>query len=165
MCIFVVVVVALLLCCCVVIVLLLCCFVVIVLLLCCFVCCCCFLSVRVLPHHQDTGGFFIAILEKQDWLPWQNKARASSAKAAAMAEATATAATATPATATATPATMTPPTELMETTSSPCTSDANLVPEASKVVDGKEQMSSVVSHSRDPPAGDAARPSATVLGR
>ena len=28
---------------------------------------------RVLPHHQDTGGFFIAVLEKKDWLPWQRK--------------------------------------------------------------------------------------------
>lgn len=30
---------------------------------------------RVLPHHQDTGGFFIAVLEKKDWLPWQRKQR------------------------------------------------------------------------------------------
>ena len=28
---------------------------------------------RVLPHHQDTGGFFIAVLQKQNWLPWQRK--------------------------------------------------------------------------------------------
>ena len=28
---------------------------------------------RVLPHHQDSGGFFIAVLEKKDWLPWQRK--------------------------------------------------------------------------------------------
>ena len=28
---------------------------------------------RVLPHHQDTGGFFIAVMEKKDWLPWQRK--------------------------------------------------------------------------------------------
>lgn len=28
---------------------------------------------RVLPHHQDTGGFFIAVLEKREWLPWQRK--------------------------------------------------------------------------------------------
>ena len=28
---------------------------------------------RVLPHHQDTGGFFIAVLQKQDWLPWQRE--------------------------------------------------------------------------------------------
>ena len=28
---------------------------------------------RVLPHHQDTGGFFIAVVEKKDWLPWQRK--------------------------------------------------------------------------------------------
>eukprot|EP00731_Ephydatia_muelleri_P026085 Em0018g185a len=31
--------------------------------------------VRVLPHHQDTGGFFISVLHKKDWLPWQNKMR------------------------------------------------------------------------------------------
>ena len=34
---------------------------------------CCIHSMRVLPHHQDTGGFFIAVLEKKDWLPWQRK--------------------------------------------------------------------------------------------
>ena len=28
---------------------------------------------RVLPHHQDTGGFFIAVLQKQNWLPWQRE--------------------------------------------------------------------------------------------
>ena len=28
---------------------------------------------RVLPHHQDTGGFFIAVLQKRDWLPWQRE--------------------------------------------------------------------------------------------
>ena len=28
---------------------------------------------HMLPHHQDTGGFFIAVLEKKDWLPWQRK--------------------------------------------------------------------------------------------
>ncbi|OWF56488.1 tRNA (cytosine(34)-C(5))-methyltransferase [Mizuhopecten yessoensis] len=27
--------------------------------------------VRVLPHHQDTGGFFIAVLTKKTHLPWQ----------------------------------------------------------------------------------------------
>ena len=30
-------------------------------------------SMRVLPHHQDTGGFFIAVLQKRDWLPWQRQ--------------------------------------------------------------------------------------------
>ena len=30
-------------------------------------------SMRVLPHHQDTGGFFIAVLQKQNWLPWQRE--------------------------------------------------------------------------------------------
>ena len=34
-----------------------------------------FFSMRVLPHHQDTGGFFIAVLEKKEWLPWQRKQR------------------------------------------------------------------------------------------
>lgn len=29
------------------------------------------LSVRVLPHQQDTGGFFIALLKKQKALPWE----------------------------------------------------------------------------------------------
>ncbi|CAI7989852.1 RNA cytosine C(5)-methyltransferase NSUN2 [Geodia barretti] len=33
--------------------------------------------VRVLPHHQDTGGFFIAVLCKSDWLPWQRRPRDS----------------------------------------------------------------------------------------
>ncbi|KOX72241.1 tRNA (cytosine(34)-C(5))-methyltransferase [Melipona quadrifasciata] len=26
---------------------------------------------RILPHHQDTGGFFVAVLEKVDHLPWE----------------------------------------------------------------------------------------------
>ena len=29
----------------------------------------------MLPHHQDTGGFFIAVLHKSDWLPWQRRPR------------------------------------------------------------------------------------------
>ncbi|XP_048751868.2 RNA cytosine-C(5)-methyltransferase NSUN2-like isoform X2 [Ostrea edulis] len=28
---------------------------------------------RVLPHQQDTGGFFIAVLQKKSTLPWQQK--------------------------------------------------------------------------------------------
>ena len=28
---------------------------------------------RVLPHHQDSGGFFIALLQKNNWLPWQKQ--------------------------------------------------------------------------------------------
>lgn len=28
---------------------------------------------RILPHHQDTGGFFIAVLHKKSGLPWQRK--------------------------------------------------------------------------------------------
>ena len=30
-------------------------------------------SMRILPHHQDTGGFFIAVLHKKSGLPWQRK--------------------------------------------------------------------------------------------
>ena len=26
---------------------------------------------RLLPHHADTGGFFVAVLEKTAKLPWQ----------------------------------------------------------------------------------------------
>ena len=29
-----------------------------------------FLSIRLYPHHQDTGGFFIAVLQKKSTLPW-----------------------------------------------------------------------------------------------
>lgn len=28
-------------------------------------------SIRILPHHQDTGGFFVAVLEKLKPLPWE----------------------------------------------------------------------------------------------
>jgi tRNA (cytosine34-C5)-methyltransferase len=28
---------------------------------------------RILPHHQDTGGFFVAVLCKIKPLPWQAK--------------------------------------------------------------------------------------------
>jgi len=27
--------------------------------------------VRILPHHQDTGGFFVALLQKNSKLPWE----------------------------------------------------------------------------------------------
>lgn len=27
--------------------------------------------VRILPHHQDTGGFFVALLQKNKHLPWE----------------------------------------------------------------------------------------------
>ena len=30
-------------------------------------------SMRVLPHQQDTGGFFVALLTKVTVLPWQKK--------------------------------------------------------------------------------------------
>lgn len=32
-----------------------------------------FISMRILPHHQDTGGFFVAVLEKVKALPWEGK--------------------------------------------------------------------------------------------
>lgn len=28
---------------------------------------------RILPHHQDTGGFFVAVLEKVTRLPWERE--------------------------------------------------------------------------------------------
>ena len=36
-------------------------------------------SMRILPHHQDSGGFFVALLCKKDWLPWQRKRRLATA--------------------------------------------------------------------------------------
>lgn len=33
---------------------------------------------RVYPHQQDTGGFFIAVLEKKSETPWENDKRCSS---------------------------------------------------------------------------------------
>jgi hypothetical protein len=35
------------------------------------VCC----SQRILPHHQDTGGFFVAVLTKKANLPWSKEAK------------------------------------------------------------------------------------------
>ena len=29
--------------------------------------------IRLLPHHGDTGGFFVAVLEKTAPLPWQSE--------------------------------------------------------------------------------------------
>lgn len=29
--------------------------------------------IRILPHHQDTGGFFVAVLEKTAPLPWEKE--------------------------------------------------------------------------------------------
>ncbi|XP_053618621.1 tRNA (cytosine(34)-C(5))-methyltransferase [Plodia interpunctella] len=29
--------------------------------------------VRILPHHQDTGGFFVAVFEKKSQLPWEKE--------------------------------------------------------------------------------------------
>lgn len=29
-------------------------------------------SLRILPHHQNTGGFFVAVLEKIHLLPWES---------------------------------------------------------------------------------------------
>ena len=48
--------------------------------LCVIVCACgnfvchCVCSHRVLPHHQDTGGFFVAALRKVRHLPWSREA-------------------------------------------------------------------------------------------
>ncbi|XP_043267526.1 tRNA (cytosine(34)-C(5))-methyltransferase [Venturia canescens] len=33
---------------------------------------------RILPHHQDTGGFFVAVLEKLKTLPWENDTTSTS---------------------------------------------------------------------------------------
>lgn len=30
-------------------------------------------SMRILPHHQDTGGFFVAVLKKVKSLPWERE--------------------------------------------------------------------------------------------
>ncbi|GLH05793.1 tRNA (cytosine(34)-C(5))-methyltransferase [Gryllus bimaculatus] len=30
-------------------------------------------NIRVLPHHQDTGGFFVAVLVKNKLLPWESE--------------------------------------------------------------------------------------------
>ena len=27
---------------------------------------------RILPHHQDTGGFFVAVLQKKKLCPWES---------------------------------------------------------------------------------------------
>lgn len=29
--------------------------------------------IRVFPHHQNTGGFFVAVLEKRRLMPWENE--------------------------------------------------------------------------------------------
>lgn len=31
----------------------------------------------MLPHLQNSGGFFVALFEKNTWLPWQLEARSS----------------------------------------------------------------------------------------
>lgn len=38
--------------------------------------------IRVLPHHQNTGGFFVALLEKSALCPWEAVAKAAAAAAA-----------------------------------------------------------------------------------
>ena len=30
-------------------------------------------SMRLLPHHEDSGGFFVSVLVKKDTLPWRKK--------------------------------------------------------------------------------------------
>lgn len=39
--------------------------------------------IRILPHHNNTGGFFVAVIEKRRPLPWQRNTAASSASSAA----------------------------------------------------------------------------------
>lgn len=31
---------------------------------------------RILPHQQDTGGFFVAVLEKKKLCPWESARKA-----------------------------------------------------------------------------------------
>ncbi|XP_050356075.1 tRNA (cytosine(34)-C(5))-methyltransferase [Nymphalis io] len=33
--------------------------------------------IRILPHHQDTGGFFVAVFEKTAQLPWEKEPKSS----------------------------------------------------------------------------------------
>lgn len=35
--------------------------------------CVCFSSLRILPHHQNTGGFFVAVLVKKSSMPWNKR--------------------------------------------------------------------------------------------
>lgn len=28
-----------------------------------------------MPHYQNTGGFFVALIQKNKWLPWQREAK------------------------------------------------------------------------------------------
>lgn len=30
-------------------------------------------SLRILPHHQNTGGFFVAVLVKKSSMPWNKR--------------------------------------------------------------------------------------------
>ena len=39
-------------------------------------------SMRILPHLQDTGGFFIAVLEKREQVPWMRVVRTPAAPSA-----------------------------------------------------------------------------------
>lgn len=32
-----------------------------------------FFSLRILPHHQNTGGFFVAVLVKKSSMPWNKR--------------------------------------------------------------------------------------------
>ncbi|XP_061429133.1 RNA cytosine-C(5)-methyltransferase NSUN2-like [Lethenteron reissneri] len=46
--------------------------------------------VRILPHHQNTGGFFVAVLEKKREMPWNKRQRnVQNSKAASSASANA----------------------------------------------------------------------------
>ena len=41
---------------------------------------------RILPHQQNTGGFFVAVIQKDKLCPWESQWKSSSANAAAAAE-------------------------------------------------------------------------------
>ena len=47
-----------------------------------FVCVILTRSMRILPHLQDTGGFFIAVLEKREQVPWMRVVRMPAAASA-----------------------------------------------------------------------------------
>lgn len=34
---------------------------------------CFVVSLRILPHHQNTGGFFVAVLVKKSSMPWNKR--------------------------------------------------------------------------------------------
>ncbi|XP_071957653.1 RNA cytosine C(5)-methyltransferase NSUN2-like [Antedon mediterranea] len=42
--------------------------------------------IRMLPHHEDSGGFFVAVIEKTDHLPWSKLGRAKKEETHSQAE-------------------------------------------------------------------------------